>query len=104
MAARVAVGILFAVLNEGYLEGSKSKESDYELFSRLLLQHSVDKPQEGMAAYLNRERAAQLVKYARLGYFGHHNLILKAEKFEKREETAHSYIYVDQPTIVSNSK
>lgn len=91
---------MFAVLIEEYElygSGKKSRESDYTLFSRLVVQHTKEQ-------FLTKDRAAQLIKYARNGYFAHHRLLFRWMDFQKRQETAHSYIYVDTPAKLFNTK
>ena len=87
-AGRAIIGILFAVLSQecGWFGGAnnKSKTDDYELFSRLVKQHSVNNVKDGKCQLIAIDEAAKLIRFAKTGYFAHHNLLFKWQSFHKR--------------------
>jgi hypothetical protein len=52
---------------------------------------------------LSIDDAALLIRYAKIGYFAHHNLIFKWRQFSKRDETDTQRIFIDVPARIYNN-
>lgn len=107
-AARAIIGILFAVLINDCEwfggSGGKNKDNDFELFCRLVKQHSVNSSKDKKCQLLTVDQAAKLIRFAKTGYFAHHNLLFKWQNFKKREDQQAERIFVDVPMRVYNTR
>lgn len=73
----------------------KKKEEDFNLFKKLLNNHSIDNP-PSQKKYYTSFVLEQMLDYAKSGYFSHFNLILYSMQNEQREEDYNRTVFIDE--------
>jgi len=56
--------------------GEKEKKSDFQLISKLLLNHSIDSEDKSRQKVFEKSQVIQTVEYVKRGFIQHHNLLL----------------------------